>query len=246
MNAVEFISAGAGSGKTYRLTQVLARALESGQARAAGIMATTFTVKAAAELRQRARKALLEAGRLDLATAIGQARIGTVNSVCGQLLQRFCFEIGLSPDQTVLSEAECVQLLKAAVDSVLDGEKREALLRYSARFCLDAGDWAKPVHSVVEAARSNGLSAQTLRPMGAQNARALLASWPESVEGIDFTGALVHELQALVQGLDAYVAEQEAAGNPVQKNTAGALEKAREIVRSFSDGSWTWNSWVAC
>ena len=59
-------------------------------------------MRAATELRERARAALLRAGRLDLSAAIGQSRIGTVNAVCGQLIQRFCFELGLSPDQTVV------------------------------------------------------------------------------------------------------------------------------------------------
>ena len=55
MNNIEFISAGAGSGKTYKLTTTLAEALESGDARPQGILAITFTVKAATELRERAR-----------------------------------------------------------------------------------------------------------------------------------------------------------------------------------------------
>jgi ATP-dependent exoDNAse (exonuclease V) beta subunit len=98
MNPVEFVSAGAGSGKTYRLTQIVSAALADGSARPQGILATTFTIKAAAELRERARAKLLESGRVDLASAVGQARIGTVNSVCGELLSRFCFEVGMSPD----------------------------------------------------------------------------------------------------------------------------------------------------
>lgn len=114
MNNIEFISAGAGSGKTYKLTTTLAEALESGAARPQAILATTFTVKAATELRERARSRLLDKGRIDLATAIGQARLGTVNSVCGQMLKRFCFELGLSPDQTVLSDGQTKRLLAAS------------------------------------------------------------------------------------------------------------------------------------
>ena len=115
MNNIEFVSAGAGSGKTYKLTETLAQALESGAARPHAILATTFTVKAATELRERARSWLLEKGRVDLATAIGQARLGTVNSVCGQMLKQFCFELGLSPDQTVLSEGQTKRLLETEV-----------------------------------------------------------------------------------------------------------------------------------
>ena len=91
---IEFVRAGAGSGKTYHLTHLLAGRLEDRSARASAVIATTFTVKAATELRERARSTLLNKGRLDLAAAVGQARIGTINSVCGQLIQRFSGSAG--------------------------------------------------------------------------------------------------------------------------------------------------------
>ena len=80
---ITFISAGAGSGKTYRLTEILHQELLSQQVQPAGVIATTFTRKAAAELRERVRSHLLEKNEIGLATAMGQARIGTVNSICG-------------------------------------------------------------------------------------------------------------------------------------------------------------------
>ena len=89
---LRFVSAGAGTGKTYRLTEILHEKLRSKQARPGGVIAMTFTRKAAAELRERVRTALLEKGEFALANAMGQARIGTVNSVCGGLLDRFAFE----------------------------------------------------------------------------------------------------------------------------------------------------------
>jgi len=60
------------------------------------VIATTFTRKAATELRERVRTALIEKGEFALANSIGQARIGTVNSVCGGYLERFAFEAGLA------------------------------------------------------------------------------------------------------------------------------------------------------
>ena len=56
---LKIISAGAGSGKTYRLTQEMVQLLKDG-VRANGIIATTFTTKAAAELQERVRVKLLE------------------------------------------------------------------------------------------------------------------------------------------------------------------------------------------
>ncbi len=57
MNAIHVISASAGSGKTHRLVDALERAITSVEnpVRPEAVIATTFTVKAAAELRERVR-----------------------------------------------------------------------------------------------------------------------------------------------------------------------------------------------
>lgn len=172
MNSVEFISAGAGSGKTYKLTTTLSDALESGAARPDAILATTFTIKAAKELRERARSWLLGKGRIDLATAVGQARIGTVNSVCGRLLQRFCFELGLSPDQTVLSDGQVKRLLATSLSETLDREGQAELVRLTARLGIEHDKWSRFIESVVKVARDNDISPEQLRPMGEKNAES--------------------------------------------------------------------------
>ena len=66
-----FISAGAGSGKTFRLAEVLHELLTNERVRPSGVLATTFTTKAAAELRERVRTHLLKRGQFSLPTAIG-------------------------------------------------------------------------------------------------------------------------------------------------------------------------------
>ena len=109
---VTFISAGAGSGKTYRLTVELERALLAGETTPAGIIGTTFTVKAATELRERVRHRLLAAGHLDLAERSAESLIGTVHSVCERLLKRFAFELGLSPQLNVMSIEDGNQILQ--------------------------------------------------------------------------------------------------------------------------------------
>ena len=70
------------------------------------IIAVTFTRKAAAELRERLRSRLYEAGRPELAQRIDGACIGTVHSVCLRLLQEYALEAGLSPSATELTEEE--------------------------------------------------------------------------------------------------------------------------------------------
>jgi ATP-dependent helicase/nuclease subunit A len=246
MNPIEFISAGAGSGKTYRLTTILSEALASGAARPSGVVAMTFTLKAAAELRQRARKALLEQGRLDLSTAIGQSRIGTVNAVCNQLLQRYCFELGHSPDQTVLAETQSMQLLRRAVEEVLDPTQRDALVRYGDRFDLERSEWDRPVRLIVDAARANGIDADTLRTMGSANADAMLANWPAPVtDGPGLTAQLSAAMVAAIPALEKHVEEVKATGKDPQKNTQDALDELRKCRKDFEAGKWMWKQWAS-
>ena len=68
---LKIISAGAGSGKTYRLTSEMVALLKDG-VRASGIIATTFTRKAANELQERVRVRLLEEGLSQQADDLGR------------------------------------------------------------------------------------------------------------------------------------------------------------------------------
>ncbi|WP_323146387.1 UvrD-helicase domain-containing protein [Pseudomonas marginalis] len=244
MNNIEFISAGAGSGKTYKLTETLAQALESGTARPHAILATTFTVKAATELRERARSWLLEKGRIDLATAIGQARLGTVNSVCGQMLKRFCFELGLSPDQTVLGEGQSKRLLKATLAESMEADAQTELVRLTERFGIEQADWSKTVEAVVKAALDNDIGPEELRVMGSQNADAMLTNWPTPATGVEPTETLANALAEAYRGVAAYVEQQQVADVKVADNLLKGLEGLQKLDRLFREGRWSWPDWI--
>ncbi|VVD91921.1 exodeoxyribonuclease V subunit beta [Pandoraea pneumonica] len=244
MNNIEFVSAGAGSGKTYKLTETLAQALESGFARPHAILATTFTVKAATELRERARSWLLEKGRVDLATAIGQARLGTVNGVCGHMLKRFCFELGLSPDQTVLSEGQTKRLLETSLAETLDAVGQSELVRLTRRFGIEQEDWAKTVKDVVKAALDNDIAPAALRTMGPHNADQMLANWPAPTAGTDPTTVLVAAVATARQEVSSYVEAQVAAGAKVAKNLQDGLAYLQQLERAFREDRWSWPDWI--
>lgn len=240
MSNIQFIGAGAGSGKTYRLTHLLYEKLESGAIQAAGVIATTFTIKAAAELRQRVRETLLENDRFALATAIGQARIGTVNSVCGQLVQRFAFELGLSPELEVIEEEESTALLRESIDSVLtNGDTLAELFALTRRLGLE--DWQASIKSLVDKARANGIDADALREMGKANADHLLATcFPLS--GRDSLNAeLSRAIDLAIAGLEA---EQDSAKKPIKK-TAAAITALRHSASDLENNALAWKDWVA-
>ena len=119
---ISFVSASAGSGKTYRITEIIDEKLTGGACRSGGLIATTYTSKAAQELRERVRRRLYDAGQATLAERMDEGLIGTVDSVCGRLLGRFAFEAGISPYLEVLDEKEAAILLSKAVEAVIDFE----------------------------------------------------------------------------------------------------------------------------
>ena len=104
---IRLISAGAGTGKTFRLTDELSALLTGNNGyHPSQIIATTFTRAAAAELKNRIREKILQHGGMDIASQLEQAMIGTVNSISQQLLTLFSFESGLSPSLTVIDDEE--------------------------------------------------------------------------------------------------------------------------------------------
>lgn len=247
MNPIEFISAGAGSGKTHRLTSIMSQSLKDGSARPSGIVAMTFTLKAAAELRQRSRRMLLDDGQLNFSTRVGQARIGTVNAVCSQLLQRYCFEMGLAPEQTVLTEGQSAHLLGRAIDDVLQPEQRAELVYFTRRFDLEPKDWAKPVRLAVDLARSNGIQEEALRAIGPANAREMLAHWPAPQgQGSTLSSTLAEVLNQTCNEAEAFVARVIAAGGKAPSQVAlKALQRLRDSRAAFAEGRWTWSQWAA-
>ena len=115
---IKIISAGAGSGKTYRLTQEMVRLMREG-VRAGGIIATTFTKKAAAELQERVRVKLLSEGLTEQAEDLTNALVGTVHSLGVKLLQRFAYEAGISPEVAIIAEEDQQILFNQSLATVL-------------------------------------------------------------------------------------------------------------------------------
>ncbi len=103
------ISAGAGSGKTWKVCEEIAARVTSGLD-PSKVLATTFTRKAAAELKGRIQARILEEKslpaekRFELAERLELALIGTVHSVGHRLISRYALPMGLSPRLDVLEE----------------------------------------------------------------------------------------------------------------------------------------------
>ncbi|MBK6950097.1 MAG: UvrD-helicase domain-containing protein [Haliscomenobacter sp.] len=163
---LKIISAGAGSGKTYRLTAEMVGLLRQG-VRASGIIATTFTKKAAAELQERVRVKLLQEGLTQQAEDLTHALIGTVHSLGVKLLQRFAYEAGVSPEVSIIAEEDQQILFNQSLSMVLT----EARVIQMERLCDQLGlsgnayfDWRQEVRALTEVARGNGPSLANSNP----------------------------------------------------------------------------------
>jgi len=126
------LSAGAGCGKTFVLTERFLAQLapdSSGRTRLGQVVAITFTERAAREMRDRIRTActerLLECPDdqvdhwLELVREIDSARISTIHSFCGSVLRAHAVDAGLDPQFRVLDQAQADTLLSELLDRQL-------------------------------------------------------------------------------------------------------------------------------
>ena len=95
--STKYIPAGAGSGKTYKLTHDLAKMLtrEDDPVEASRIILTTFTKSAAADFMRRAREVLIEKNHAAKAAELDSALIGTVHSVCERFIKKYWYRLGV-------------------------------------------------------------------------------------------------------------------------------------------------------
>ncbi|WP_417746718.1 UvrD-helicase domain-containing protein [Rosistilla oblonga] len=161
---LELIRAGAGSGKTYNLCETVAAAVADGLD-PARIMATTFTTKAAAELKGRIQSKLLagsddpvknqmNADRLELAA------IGTVHSVAHRVLSRYAVELGLSTRLEVMPE-ESGERLVASQLNILPMDGWRQLVDCAGR--LGIHDLQQQLLKILDEKRGNQISDDDFR-----------------------------------------------------------------------------------
>lgn len=113
--APQVIVAGAGSGKTTVMAARVVWLVGTGQVAPEQVLGLTFTNKAAGELAERVRKALIAAGVTDPEVIDpdhppGEPTISTYHAFAGRLLTEHGLRIGLEPSTRLLADATRYQL----------------------------------------------------------------------------------------------------------------------------------------
>jgi ATP-dependent exoDNAse (exonuclease V) beta subunit len=235
---IRFISAGAGSGKTYSLASLLEEKLADGSVRPEALLATTFTRKAAGELRERISTRLIGQGRTQDAIRVQQARIGTVNAVCGLLLREFAFDAGLSPDIQVLDEPEADLLFHCALEQAAAPERIAGLEAIAGRLSLDG--WRATVRDIAAAARANGVAPAQLAGHARASADALLARFPAPT-GDDLDLALRRAMDAALD----FCRRQIRVGADTTKATLDYVALLEAQWHQRGVGSQAWTGWLS-
>ncbi len=242
---IEVISAGAGSGKTYTLTGRMVDLLESG-VRPSAIMATTFTKKAAAELQERVRVRLLEAGRTEAANELGSALIGTVHSIGTRLLQRFAFEAGVSPLVEIIADGDEQRLFNESLAQVLTERRIETMNQLADRLGLtkktmgEPYDWRREIRTLTDVARANNFSMEVLQDSKLRSWQTFERLLPpaQTTDTLTWQNRLLSAIDQTVAALDEHEAD-------TTKTTRDAAETLRGIQNQYKwRGELHWHEWV--
>jgi len=245
LGQLKMVGASAGSGKTYRLTEEVKQAVDpesDDRVALEGLVAVTYTKRAAAELAARIRRSLIRAGAAASAQRLPLAYLGTVHAVCLRLVQEFAVDAGLSPRVQVLTGNE-QHLLAQALEWKLSAELRQRL-----QTCADAlqihydtktrrTDWLVPVKDVMALARSNRIAPAALPAMAERCLEGLLGLMgkPE-LDGDQLDRELVDALEDAREKLSRI--------DDGVKKTAGAIETVEHALDKHSRGELLWSDWV--
>lgn len=237
---IKLTKASAGSGKTFSLMNKIADLVDGGTD-PASILATTFTVKAANELKERIRGKLLEMGREDLSQKVSTGLIGTVNGICGRLLSEYAVEAGLSPQLDVLTDANSRVIFQRAVagaikDDIVALEPlafRMGMLEEQC-FGYDGGkDWWSALIRVCDIARANGLDDDGLDVCEARSLAAVDGLYP-GTESFPLSSVL--DIVAPQMSLIEKIADLESAER--EDANGGVIEFCERIMAFKREKTW--------
>ena len=128
------VCAGAGTGKTFTLTQRIAYALVGNPEEGVPpflesidqALVITYTNKAAAELKSRFRATLRSVGRFEDALKVDGAWVSTIHGMCSRILREHALELGIDPEFKLALGADSTDALMQAIDmSIRDAHDYE-------------------------------------------------------------------------------------------------------------------------
>lgn len=172
MGKVSFINAGAGSGKTYTLTQKFCEIVSKG-AKPSEFILTTYTKAAAAEFRNKLKARLKDEGKKEFLPLVDSAQIGTIHSVAQSYLERYWYLLGMSPSLSIKDNDEMRQFQTRLLDGLVNEEDLDFFYKYTEtlgitkydgnRYAADYDFWKDYVLKLVENLKYYGMEPAKLQ-----------------------------------------------------------------------------------
>ena len=166
MKNIQFINAGAGSGKTYRLTSTLAGLIKEGKTTPSRVILTTFTKMAAEEFRVKARAMLIDSGLHDRAAEMDSAMIGTVHAVALGYIRKYWYLLGLGADVQAMPEEDEASYISRTLFRVAGPDDISVFSRYADAVPINTSQppyrtdydyWKNDISSIVQNAETFGI-----------------------------------------------------------------------------------------
>lgn len=171
MGNIQFINAGAGSGKTYTLTKKFCELLADG-AKPSEFILTTYTKAAADEFRSKIKARLLEEGMTDVLPLVESAHIGTIHSVAQSYIEKYWYLLNMSPSLAVKEKDDMKAFISRTLDSVAEDEDITFFDTYCSNlniqkrengfYVADPGFWRELVLELVDKMRLYGFDGSDL------------------------------------------------------------------------------------
>lgn len=261
------VAAAAGSGKTAVLVERIIRRIADPERplEMDALLVATFTKAAAAEMKERIRRALEEALEKDPGSRhlerqlalLPQATITTLHSFCMEVVQRYAPVIGLDPGFRIANDTEAELLRMDTLDELFEKRYEQegengALARLAELFGGERSD--APLHRLIlqlhEFAGSHPWPAHWLRQMAAQFRTAEAASLPGSIWVQTLLGDVRLKLQGALFMLQGGLRLCGEPGGPAPY--AGTLQEdiavVERVLAALETSDWTaWqNAVVGC
>lgn len=237
MKNITYISASAGSGKTYTLTKRLAKMISQGEVKPREVILTTFTNQAAAELKEKAQSELYTQGLHEAAAQLDEAMIGTVHAVANAFINKYWFYLGLSPQMGVLAEEDLAFYLNQSLAGLPTSQELDFLHKFRTEFNLKPGYqeapddfWKKPLNKILEEAVS--YQVDDLEPSRKKSLELIKKIYPANI--------------SLPSNTQLYVSALEKAKQITQQDKINAATKKRlqAISRFLSQENKTAIGWL--
>lgn len=228
-----FVAAGAGSGKTFTLTQRIVWALKEGSG-ADGksylnsldqALIITFTNAAATEIKERIREALEKEGLHSAALQVDDAWISTIHGMCSRILKIHALDLGLDPEFEIIDDMTRNQLVNISIEEVLrELSQDESYAEFLSTYAGNRDALKSRIETLISYAQSSPVGMDAISFVGDSSDLEVLKAELESLCGA---------LEALRAAIAATKPDEAEQLQNVQSELSSKLQQ--HLVLSLTD-----------